>query len=205
MTARAVLLLEDDDEDAKTVRRILPDDHEIVRAKTLRDALIALGRRTFSIIIADLQLPDESGETVLEVLRASAGPDVEIVPWTGQPTAQVDRAVSKWNRDELRERVEEAQPRPPEMTATELALVEVLRDGQAQLRAEVHTMGKGLQKTLADATNSFQTTLRYMLVAVVALAVVGVLVSAAVAGVITTFRANGNGLEVSTEAREAPR
>jgi CheY-like chemotaxis protein len=197
-----VLLLEDDDHDAELVRRILPGDHGIVHVRTLRDALIALARQTFSIIIADLNVPDARGKAVIEALRASAGPDVEIVPWTGQPTPEVDQAVNKWHHGELRDRVVEATPRTTHMTATEIALVDVLRDGQAQLRAEVHAMGVGLQATLADATSSFQTTLRYMLVAVVALAVVGVLVSAAVAGVISNFRAGPGGIELGTQPME---
>ena len=83
-----VLLVEDDDIDARIVRRTLKADDlsklefRVTHCTTLKLALEALDKDSFDVALVDLNLPDSSGkETVDRIL--SAAPDSIVIALTG--------------------------------------------------------------------------------------------------------------------------
>jgi serine phosphatase RsbU (regulator of sigma subunit) len=70
-----VLLVEDDDADALLVTELLADAAvavDMVRARTLEEAVWALGRHAVDCVLLDLGLPDSFGLTAVEQVRIAA-------------------------------------------------------------------------------------------------------------------------------------
>lgn len=84
-TRTAVLLVEDNPDDADTLRELLRDARAPVRltgVETLAAAVDALGREPFALILLDLSLPDSQGLATVERALAAA-PHLPILVLTG--------------------------------------------------------------------------------------------------------------------------
>jgi len=83
-----VLLVEDDDIDARIVRRALRKGDatgvcfEVVHAETLHAAIEALHRQSFDVALVDLNLPDSRGRTTVDQVIAAA-PNAAVIALTG--------------------------------------------------------------------------------------------------------------------------
>lgn len=62
-----VLHVEDDGDLRQIVKRLLPEDWDIVQAATAARAKALLGERSFDLVLLDLSLPDGNGETLLDL------------------------------------------------------------------------------------------------------------------------------------------
>ncbi len=65
-TVPRVLHVEDDEDVRRIVSRLLPQDWEVVGAKTVADAKVWLDEGPFDLVLLDLTLPDAGGETLLD-------------------------------------------------------------------------------------------------------------------------------------------
>ncbi|HTW72468.1 MAG TPA: response regulator [Acetobacteraceae bacterium] len=97
MTTSAKVLIVDDDE---TVRRSYLRSLQTVRcdvetAATGEDALRALARKSFDVVLLDLRMPGMDGMAVLKAARKTA-PDSEIVVITGYPTVETAKQAVQW-------------------------------------------------------------------------------------------------------------
>ncbi|MEZ4585343.1 MAG: chemotaxis protein CheB [Gemmatimonadales bacterium] len=79
---RRVLLVEDDDLDAKTVQRYLGNDYTITRAYHMAQAELHLNESHFDLVLLDLSLPDGHGLELVERIRELMG-SVPIVVISG--------------------------------------------------------------------------------------------------------------------------
>jgi DNA-binding NtrC family response regulator len=89
MTSSAKVLVVDDDE---TVRRSYVRSLQTVRCDVEavangEDALRALARKAFDVVLLDLRMPGMDGITVLKAARRTA-PESELVVITGYPTVE---------------------------------------------------------------------------------------------------------------------
>lgn len=73
-----ILLVEDDDLDAKRVRNALRD-YAMQRVKTLSDADEALNDRHYDLVLLDLSLPDGHGLQLLSKMEDTGGPSVVLL------------------------------------------------------------------------------------------------------------------------------
>ena len=94
-----ILLVEDDSEDAEFLRicvgRASGRPVDLVRVERLEEAITALGRERFDVVLLDLHLPDATGSECVEQIQ-KADPHVPIVVLSGQ--ADEDYAVEILNR-----------------------------------------------------------------------------------------------------------
>jgi two-component system, cell cycle response regulator len=100
-----VLLVEDNDGDARLLREFLSERHqggpELARVKSLAEALEFLGRETADVALLDLALPDTSGLDTVRRVRAAA-PDLALIVLTGLDDSDVAvRAVRAGAQDYL--------------------------------------------------------------------------------------------------------
>lgn len=86
-----VLIIEDDDLDAKAIVKQLPD-LEVVRARTIAEAQNLLEKRTFSLLIVDLALPDGHGLRALRDIDAKNA-STPVLVLTGRTEGVVDEAL----------------------------------------------------------------------------------------------------------------
>ncbi len=80
----SVLLVEDDDVDALWIKKMLRDHDRYAffahRVRSLSEALEALDRILFHVILLDLNLPDSKGiQTVIEILQTDSSTPVLIL------------------------------------------------------------------------------------------------------------------------------
>ncbi|MCH8321817.1 MAG: response regulator [Proteobacteria bacterium] len=96
-----VLLVEDNPEDAKLVKRSLNGEFQMVCVDSLKEAEAQLGKEDFEIILLDLTLPDSDGLPTLGKVREMA-PDVPIVVITAAEDREMAvRAVRQGAQDYL--------------------------------------------------------------------------------------------------------
>lgn len=85
-----LLLVEDDEEDARLLPRQLEEDgearYEVTRAPTLRQACEAAARHPFDVAVLDMSLPDSDGLDAVRALAAAA-PRLAILILTGRDDA----------------------------------------------------------------------------------------------------------------------
>src|SRR4051812_32669581 len=87
-----VLIVDDDAGDADALKALFEEDsHDVHVATSAEDALARFREDTYTIVVADLQLPGESGLELVKTLRAQA-PATAVVVLTGH--ASVSTAVS---------------------------------------------------------------------------------------------------------------
>jgi serine phosphatase RsbU (regulator of sigma subunit) len=162
-----VLLVEDDDADAILVEELLVDagdPFDVVRARTLREALPLLG--LVDGVLADLGLPDAMGLGAVEQLRRAA-PDLPLVVLTGtNDRARGLAALAAGAQDYLvkgevdgpalgRAVRYAVQRRRTESNARRLLLVE-------QRQAENDRLARGLLPRLSVAGRGVGTATRYL-------------------------------------------
>lgn len=85
-TTTAILLIEDDDGDARLVREMLSEagngPFRLAHVPTLNQGLSRLARETFDLVLLDISLPDSQGPDTLRALHETA-PDIPVIALTG--------------------------------------------------------------------------------------------------------------------------
>lgn len=104
-TTLHILLIEDNEGDARIIRELLRDaddiDFDYVLAETLHDAIDAVQTRSFDIVLLDLSLPDSTGIDTLLRMREAA-PKTALVVLTGYDDQRIGvQAVSFGAQDYL--------------------------------------------------------------------------------------------------------
>lgn len=90
-TAPRVLHVEDDEDVRRIVKRLLPQDWEVMGAKTVADAKTLLDQQPYDLVLLDLLLPDGGGETILEHVGAA-----EVVVFSvNDASPKISRRVSE--------------------------------------------------------------------------------------------------------------
>jgi EAL domain-containing protein (putative c-di-GMP-specific phosphodiesterase class I) len=85
---RSILVVDDDEVVARAFQRVLSAaGYEVVLAENGRAALEAVDRRTFDVIVSDVQMPSLSGVELLRGVRAR-DLDVPVILMTGNPTLE---------------------------------------------------------------------------------------------------------------------
>ena len=79
MSNKRILHVEDDANTQDLIRDALKGMAELVQVASIEDALALLENETFHLIMLDFTLPDGSGQTLLEHLKALIEPPVVIV------------------------------------------------------------------------------------------------------------------------------
>ena len=82
-----VLLVDDEEKVAFALRRVLSADYDVSLAANTREALDAVMRQPFDVIICDVHLPGPSGISLLQGVRAY-DLDVPVILMTGNPTIE---------------------------------------------------------------------------------------------------------------------
>jgi DNA-binding response OmpR family regulator len=78
--ASSILVVDDESDFLSTYRRLLSrDGFRVVEAATRSEALAALAREAFALVIADLRLPDGDGLDVVRAARGATQPTPAIV------------------------------------------------------------------------------------------------------------------------------
>lgn len=100
-----VLLVEDNDGDARLLREFLSERHQggadLTRVKSLAEAIEFLSRETADVALLDLALPDTAGLDTVRRVRAAA-PDLALIVLTGLNDSDVAvRAVRAGAQDYL--------------------------------------------------------------------------------------------------------
>jgi CheY-like chemotaxis protein len=100
-----LLLVEDSDIDADAIERLLPDDYDVVRAKSLKEAMSMLKglRNELHLIILDLALPDSEGGAATFIPMCEQDLSIPVIVLTGTVADDdlVVRAVSSGIDDYL--------------------------------------------------------------------------------------------------------
>jgi DNA-binding NarL/FixJ family response regulator len=122
-----VLLIEDDEVDARAIRRALGERHEIRGTATLAEAIRLIRGKAFrpDVIIADLNLPDSEGPVTVEALQ-DAAIGTPVIVSTGVVTETLRRHVDALGAVRLHDK----------------------HDGYALLRAVVHQQ-EAIQRSVA--------------------------------------------------------
>jgi HAMP domain-containing protein/CheY-like chemotaxis protein len=160
---RRLLLVEDDGSEQLSVAELLrEDDLDIEIVATGREALTALGNRSFDCVVLDLRLPDISGFEVLEELRDRPElADIPVVVFTGRElSAEEDARLRELARSVVVKGVES-----PERLLDETALflhrvVESLPRNKQEMLERLHRsdeflVGKPVLVVDDDARNIF--------------------------------------------------
>jgi len=114
-TPRRVLVVDDDPLVCESIRRILElDQHQVEIATSGHDALAAIQRGNFDLIILDYEMPGTKGDAIAAAIKAKA-PQQSIIMITGHTEAlrlagdfplAVDQVITKpFDMQELREAV----------------------------------------------------------------------------------------------------
>lgn len=156
-----ILLIEDDDVDAESIRRTLrrADNVEIVcvRELSLAAGLERLKRETFDLMFLDLGLPDRSGRETLIYARAGApripivvltGADAELSLWALQHGAQDYLLKEDISKDSLLRAARFATERSKMVARIEEYAARTLAS-EAALHEKIATLEEGLARLQA--------------------------------------------------------
>jgi DNA-binding NtrC family response regulator len=82
-----VLVVDDEPGDAEALRALLGTEHDVDVSSSTEEALARFQKETYAVVVADLQLPGESGIELVSQLRSHA-PGTAVVVMTGHASVQ---------------------------------------------------------------------------------------------------------------------
>ena len=128
--------------DLFTLQRAAAGRFRVVTAETLREALDAIGSRSFDAVLLDLALPDSAGLATFRALNAAA-PDVPIIVWSGHADEETALVAMR----------EGAQEYLPKGDVSPVQLVRTISHLIERARAERKARHEGQRvTTILDAT-----------------------------------------------------
>jgi|GEM_PF-1036983 len=100
----SLLLVEDSRTNVKIVRSFLAegktDSYDIIEAATIEQAKAALQKRTFELVLLDLNLPDSTGMDTVQTIRSCA-PDIAIVAMTSHAETHTAKEARKYGCEDF--------------------------------------------------------------------------------------------------------
>ncbi|MBY0514963.1 MAG: diguanylate cyclase [Gemmataceae bacterium] len=153
----SVLAVDDDPGILAILRAQLASDFEVLTAGSAAEARDVLAQRTVDILLSDLQLPDETGLSLLDWVRR-ASPRTYRVLLTG--TARLEDAVDAVNRTQVHRLVLKpwrAEDLLQTLRSTSRALL--LERSHEQLLDELRRLNLDLEQRVADRTRELEAAL----------------------------------------------
>ncbi len=153
----SVLVVDDDSAILAVLMHQLGGDFEVITARTAGEARDVLARRSIDMILADLNLPDEGGLSLLDWVRRTA-PRTSRILLTG--TARLEDAVDAINRTQVHRLV--LKPWRSEdlvQTLRSASRALLLERSHEQLLDELRRLNLELEQRVADRTRELQAAL----------------------------------------------
>lgn len=153
----SLLVVDDDPGILSVLTAQLGADFEVITACTAGQARGVLARRSVDMILSDLQLPDETGLSLLDWVRRTS-PRTSRILLTG--TARLEDAVDAINQTQVHRLV--LKPWRAEdllQTLRAVARTLLLERSHEQLLDELRRLNLGLEQRVADRTRELEAAL----------------------------------------------
>ncbi|MEI6148781.1 MAG: HD domain-containing phosphohydrolase [bacterium] len=164
-----ILVVDDEKSIRVTLCTILQDaGYEVESAEDAHRAQALLAHGLWDVVVTDIVLPGISGVGLLQIIRAAAPPDVQVIMMTGEPTVETAaEAVRAGASDYLPKPVTKTSILTAVHRATETKRI---LDENRRLHAETRCYQKSLEQMVAKRTaelrDALEGTIRAMALAV---------------------------------------
>jgi DNA-binding NtrC family response regulator len=92
--AMRILVVDDERIVLESCKRVLGERFEVSLAKSSHEALEAMGRETFSLILVDIKMPGKDGMTLMRKVKEQ-WPEIPVIMMTGYVTVELMEEVAK--------------------------------------------------------------------------------------------------------------